>query len=129
MKVPSMPNTPNRMTLPTVVLTTLAASMTALPAANASISALATGTSVASIDEIKIRLSARGSGQTWRGSTGDEIAVTTKKRGKNTVFQGRLLNYREVGRNLATVTVEGTEDGKTQTRTFIVSDIVKIETI
>ena len=117
------------MTLPTIVFTTLAASMTALPAANASISTLATGTSVASLDEVKIRLSARGSGQTWRGSLGDEVAVTTSKRGKKTVFQGRLLNYREVGRNLATVTVEGTEDGKTQTRTFIVSDIVKIETI
>lgn len=118
-----------RIDINAILLTTLAVSAAAILPVNAANFPAPIPNGVAAAEDVTIRLGARGSGQTWRGSIGDVIAVTIKKRGTDDVFEGRLVSYREIGRTLATMTVKGTQSGATQQRTFIVGDIVKIVTV
>ena len=124
-----MRTAPTRTSFRTLLLMALAVGTAAIQPAIAASSPVPSPNGIAAVEDLTIRLGARGSSQTWRGAIGDVIAVTIKKRGKDEVFEGRLVTYREIGRSLATLTVKGTKSGATQERTFIVGDIVKIETI
>jgi len=87
------------------------------------------GSSIEVMEETVIRLGARGNGKTWRGSIGDTVEVTFYERGSKKTFTGTLDTYREIGRNLATLSVAGMSDGKSDVRTFVVGDVVSITTV
>ena len=128
-KVLMMRNAPLRTSLSTVLFATVATSVITMQPLNAATPLTTTLNSIEVVQDVKIRLGARGAGKTWRGSVGDIIAITIKKRGTDEVFEGRLMSYREISRTLATINVKGTQPDAMQDRTFIVADIVKIETI
>ena len=128
MKVKSMPTDRFRFTRSTLVLSVIATGMVSMQSPEAAAAAPEAHVTSAS-QELSIKLGSTGSGRTWRGSIGDVIEITYKKRGKNEVFEGRLESYREISRNLATMTVQGTGSDDQSSRTFIIGDIVKIETI
>ena len=75
------------------------------------------------VQDVRIKLGARGGNKTWRGAIGDQITITFTRAGENQTFTGELLSVRAAGRS-AIIEVSNA-DGK---KVFLTNDIRSITT-
>ncbi|HAW96770.1 MAG: hypothetical protein CMJ33_05500 [Phycisphaerae bacterium] len=75
------------------------------------------------VQDVRIKLGARGGNKTWRGAIGDQITISFTRAGEDLTFTGKLLSVRTAGRS-AIIEVSNA-DGK---KVFLTNDIRSITT-